>query len=117
MANDLENIPIGTQHSSECIFYAPTRTYSTSHYIHKTTAGLIVLWSAGMAVSAKHSKAGTGVIVLTILFTVMRFFYTYAFMKALQPWRTVFWMGAVACVVIAALLGIVVAFQAQFEKQ
>lgn len=88
VANDLENIPLG----------------------------LIVLWSAGMAVSAKGSKAGTGVMVLAILFTVFRFFYTYAFMKALQPWRTVFWMGAVACVLVAAILGIAVAFQAQYAK-
>lgn len=88
MANDLENIPLG----------------------------LIVLWSAGMAVSAKNSKAGTGVMVLAILFTIFRFLYTYAFMNSLQPWRTVFWMGAVASVLIAALLGIIVAFQAQYEK-
>lgn len=88
MANDLENIPIG----------------------------LIVLWSAGMAVSAKNSKAGTGVMILAIFFTIARFAYTYAFMKALQPWRTVFWMGSVTCVLIAALLGIIVAFQAQYEK-
>lgn len=88
VANDLENIPLG----------------------------LIVLWSAGMAVSAKGSKAADGVIVLTSLFTIFRFCYTYAFIKKLQPWRTVFWMGGVACVAIAGILAVVVAFQAQFSK-
>ncbi len=88
VANDLENIPIG----------------------------LIILWAAGMAVSAKASKAGTGVIVLTILFTIFRFAFTYTFMRAIQPWRTVVWMGAILCVVIAALLGVVVAFQAQYGE-
>lgn len=81
------------------------------------TTGLITLWSAGMAVSAKNSPAGTGVIALAILFTVFRFFYTYAFVRALQPWRTIFWMGAVASIVCAALLGIVVAFQARYDKE
>lgn len=68
-----------------------------------------------MAVSAKNSPTSTGVVVLTIFFTIFRFFYTYAFVKAWQPWRTIFWMGAVAATVCAALLGIVVAFQSRKE--
>lgn len=87
VANDLENIPIG----------------------------LIVLWSAAMATSAKGSDGGVGVIVLTILFTISRFAYTYCFVTALQPWRTVAWTAGVLCVVVAACLGVVVAFIAQFD--
>lgn len=87
VANDLENIPLG----------------------------LIVLWTAAMATSAKGSDGGVGVMVLTILFTIARFVYTFCFVKALQPWRTVAWMTGVLSVVVAACLGVVVAFMAQFD--
>ncbi|EWM23396.1 Membrane associated eicosanoid/glutathione metabolism-like domain protein [Nannochloropsis gaditana] len=87
VANDLENIPLG----------------------------LIVLWSAALASSAKESEGGIGVIVLTIVFTVARFAYTACYVFALQPWRTVAWTLGVLSVVAAVFLGIVVAFIAQFE--
>ena len=90
VANDLENIPLG----------------------------LIVLWATGMAVSAKKADgAGTALIVLTIAFTAFRFLYTYAFMHALQPWRTIFWTGAILSIVVAAGIGIVVSFLAQYGKE
>jgi hypothetical protein len=138
VANDLENIPIGAWEGGgpTCCLRVVYDLYiqckkqqkiskspiAAVTHINKLTlspspptpTGLIVLWSAGMAVSAKGSNAAKGVMVLAILFTISRFLYTYAFVKALQPWRTVFWMAAVACVMAAAFLGIVVAFQAQY---
>ena len=42
--------------------------------------------------------------------------YSYCFIHALQPWRTVAWMLALLSVVAAALLGIVVAFVAQYGE-
>ena len=87
VANDLENIPLG----------------------------LIVLWSAAMATSAEGSDAGIGVIILTVVFTVARYIYTYCYVKALQPLRTIAWMTALLAVVTAAVLGIVVSFKNQFQ--
>lgn len=83
VSNDLENIPMG----------------------------LIVLWAA--AGSAYNTGTQTTVLVCAVLFTAARFAFTYSYMHALQPWRTLAWALGTGSIIVGGCVGTVSAWMGQ----
>ena len=74
--------------------------------------GLLVLWVSAFA-SSYYSATQTVILICAVIFTASRFAFTYAFVTAWQPWRTLAWALAITCVNTAAVVGTVSAWMGQ----